>query len=549
MAQDNVDIFEKIIFSIPSAKTLLLMVFVLGAVYSASVYGLFRLFTSFPLQPFMGVYLAVFVFILPTLISGELFHNVLPDYPRNWGYFLALSNQLILFFYAAILSGADNPVNAWHIIWLGLTTVFLSSFLVLLLTVGDEFMQRIALVSPVQPLVILGVLHYFIGPYIQVPMGLYLTNLGVVLFAGILLFLVFKTLEYLFSSNTDVSMLQLTSGLLQKRQEALDLGYLTKPDVQTLKIENRSGEAVIAVPWIHPGPLEGFGGGEVTTRVIEHLNRDGKGFFFHVPSTHKSDLADPNDGDKIIDALADPELHDKASKLFRKEYEDVVFYGRKINGKKLVFMDAEEYDDYEVPVFREAIDPSETIIVDLHDHPRDDGPREELWYNTEDALYLRECLSDFLDELDRQSKHEYHAGFESRLLEIPVYASVEQVDGQKVLMLGFEENGVSSEIKEQVEQYYGDSYDEIVFFSTDTHRSIHELSSDDTVDFDDVIDVVETAESEVSRARIGFENRKSAPVKLLQEDYSSLIFSINILVRLAPLTLILLYLALIIWVF
>lgn len=549
MAQDNVDIFEKIIFRIPSTRRTVLLTFLLGLVYSGVTYLFFSLFTSFPIQPYMMVYLAVLIFVIPALVSGEIFHVFLPEYPRRWGYFLTLCNQLILFIYAAILSGADNPVNAWHVIWLGLTTVFLSTFLVLLLTLGDDFLKRIALVSPVQPLIALGVLHYFIGPYIQVPLGLYMTNIGVIFFAGLILVLAFKLLEYLFSSNTDVSVLGLTSGLLQKRQEALDLGYPTRPDVQTLKLVNKEGEAVIAVPWIHPGPLEGFGGGQVTTEIIEHLNADGNGFFFHVPSTHKSDLADPNDVENIIDALGDPELHARASRLFRKDYDGVTFYGRRINGKKIVFMDAENYDDYELSIFREVLDSDETLLVDLHAHDRHAGPREELWYNTEDALRFRGCLEDFLEKLEDQPVHDYSAGFESRLLEPPVYASVELVDGQKVLTLGFEENGISPEVKHNVKKHYGGRFDQIMFFSTDTHGSIHDLSSDRTADFDDIVEIIEKAESGLSPAKIGFENRKAETVKLLQEDYARLIFSINILVRLAPLTLILLYIALIIWVF
>jgi len=69
------------------------------------------------------------------------------------------------------------------------------------------------------------------------------------------------------------STLQLSSGILGKKAETLDLGYPTRPDVQTLKFENQTGEIDISIPWVHSGPMAGLGGGRLSTDVIEDLNQ------------------------------------------------------------------------------------------------------------------------------------------------------------------------------------------------------------------------------------------------------------------------------------
>lgn len=553
MGSDNLDIWKKVIFNIPSTKKIIGITVILGIIYSVLVYLGLKLFTPISIHGSIVLFIAAFVFILPAVVSAELFHRFIPKYPRKWGYFLAFCNVTVLFVYSMILTGANNFLNAWNILWLAITTVYLSNFLVLMLTIGYQYIKSISLLSLAQPLLILGAFHIFLGRSLEIPFLNYLTNFAVLLFTAVLLIIAFLVIEFLLKANVrNVSVLQLSSGLLQKTQETLDLGYYTKPDVQTLKIENQTGETEIAIPWIHPGPMEGFGGGRVSTKIIEKLNQKGKGFFFHVPSTHKSDPANPQDYGKILDAMKEPETHSKASKLLKKDYGMVKFYGRRINGKKTVFMEISEendYDDYELSVFREVIDPAETVLIDLHNHERElQGERKEVWYNTEAAETLRKHLLDFIDELEKQETYSYSAGFEVDPEDTKIFSMVEEVDGQKTLMFGIEGNEAGEEIQ-QLKKEYSNSFDEVVTFTTDTHRSIHDLSRTKQVDTERVRNVIEKSINTVSAANIGFTTNKSEKMKLLQEDYSSLIFSINILVRLAPLTLILLYLALILWLF
>lgn len=553
MGSDNLDLGKKIVFNIPSTKKIVLGTIILGFIYSILVYLGLNAFTPISFHVPLIIFIAIFIFILPTVTSAELFHKFIPEYPRKWGYFLAFCNQTILFVYSMILTGADNFLNAWNVLWLAIITVYLSNFLVLMLTIGYKYIKSISFLSLAQPALILAAFHFFLGRSLEIPFMTYLTNFAVLIFALLLLIAALKVTEFLMKANVrNVSILQLTSGLLQKKPETLDLGYFTKPDVQTLKFENQTEEVQISIPWIHPGPMEGFGGGRISTKIIEDLNDAGKGFFFHVPSTHKSDPANPQDYEKILDAMEEPETHSKSSKLLKKDYGMVRFYGRKINGKKTVYMEISEdnnYDDYELSVFREIIDPEETVLIDLHNHKRElQGQRDEVWYNTEAAERLRNHLLDFLDVLEKEEAYSYSAGFEVDPDDTKIFSLVEEVDNQKTLMFGIEGNEAGEEIQ-QLEKEYSNQFDEVVTFTTDTHRSIHDLSREKQVESERVRNVIETASESISKAEIGFTNNKTEKMKLLQEDYSGLIFSINILVRLAPLTLILLYLALVLWLF
>ncbi|MFB6208397.1 MAG: DUF2070 family protein [Candidatus Nanohaloarchaea archaeon] len=549
MPTDNVDVFKKIVFSIPPLRVTFALILLSGTVYAALFYYLLSLFTSFPVETGIIPLFAVLLFILPVLVSSELFHWILPDYPREWGYFLGLVNQLFLFVYFSILTGADNLVNAWHLLWLGLITVYLVNVLVLLASLGKGSFKRILLGSLVHPLLVILGFRYLTLDLIEIPLFAYLESFAIMLVAVTVLYIALKTLDYLIGSNlSTVSGFELTSGILQKSQEALDLGYEARPEVQTLKIKNRESETRIAVPWIHPGPLEGFGGGKVTRRIIDYLNSGGEGFFFHVPSSHLSDLADPDDVERIMDALDEPEGVSQASKLVKRDYGEVTFYGRNFGDKKIVFFENRtEIDDYEMAIFREVVDHEKVVLVDLHNH-LDEGKRETLNYNTEKAEQLRGYYRDFLEYLEEQPQKDYSAGFATEVNGYPVFALTEEVDGQSTLLFGVEGNGITRELIE-LEEELEEEFDEVMFFSTDTHASVHQLAKEKAPGKEDVRQVVLDAVEKVSPAMIGMAFNRSKTVKLLQEDYLSLIFSINILIRLAPITLILLYFALIIMVF
>jgi putative membrane protein len=548
MGTDNLDIFKKIIFSIPELKKIMAIIIGLGSVYATVTYLTFSGFADQALNWIVIPFLAFFVYIAPAVASGEVLYHVLPDYPRNWGYFLAMCNQALLFIYSLVMAGSESIVTTWNIIWLGLITVYLSNFFVLLLSVGYENLRKIGLTSLVQPLMILAAFHLFLGRYLQIPLTLYLLNFGFLLIMGLLLVIAFVIFDYLIGSNvSNVSVIQLASGLLQKRQEALDLGFPSNPDVQTFSIENQDSGLTFSVPWIHPGPLEGFGGGKITTHIIDGINDSEKGFFLHVPSTHQSDPADPRDTEKIVGAMNEPEKTAKASKMVMKEFDNAKFYGRTFGEQKIVFIDVKGFDDYEMAVFKEIIDLEDTTIVDLHNHNPDEGERAIMYYDTSMAEKMRRRMKEFIEALEELEQHEYSAGFELEMGDPSILALVEEVEDQKTLLYGVEGNGSSQNLRDLREEFR-ETYDEVLLFSTDTHSSIHEMATKEQIEKSRVRKAVELAASKISKASIGLAHGEAEKMKLLRQDYASLIFSINILVRLIPLTLALFYITLVVWV-
>ncbi|MFO7793439.1 MAG: DUF2070 family protein [Candidatus Nanohaloarchaea archaeon] len=546
MGADNVDIFKKIIFSLPPLKYQITGIFVLGLIYTLASFIAFEAFAPINIASMLIPLFYLLIFVFPTLLAGELFCRVLNKYPRDWSFFLALVNQLSLFLYIMVLSGANNAVNAWNIVWLLLITLYLINVLVLVMSVGFEYIKKIALISFVQPASLAAIFYFFIGDALEISTYDYVFSFASFLAASAFLLAILVIVDYLIKTNTDVSAFTLTSRLLQNRREALDLGFESRPEVQTLKIDNGE-ESIFLAPWVHPGPLAGFGGGKVSEKIISELNESGRGFFFHVPCTHKEDLADPNDSEKLLDSVSNPELADNASKIIRREYEKVQFYGRKIGDNKVVYMIADGIDDYDVGIFTEDIDLEDVLLVDLHNHDIQQGPEKEVQYGTVEASELKQSFDQFLKELDGQELEEYHAGVkvsEDRDL----VALTEKVGDQETLLIGSDTNGITKDLRD-LKSDYESNFDYSLVFSTDTHSSIHEMANLKSTDTEEVKSLVEASKKDLSPAQIGLGTMKSDPVKLLKYDYNGLVSSVNILIRLVVISLFIFYLLLVLWIF
>jgi putative membrane protein len=187
------------------------------------------------------------------------------------------------------------------------------------------------------------------------------------------------------------------------------------------------------------------------------------------------------------------------------------------------------------------------VIIDLHNHERNKEPKDQLMYGTVEAEHFRNCLKDFLGELEKCELHEYRAGFATEVAGTPKFALLEEVAGQRILVFGTEGNGISHEMMDVACKYEKD-FDDIIMFTTDTHSSIHSMIADRHVDPKSLENIIESARENVSKASAGFTSKKAEPMKLLKDDYLGLAYSINILARLIPLTLFLLYIALILWI-
>jgi putative membrane protein len=127
-------------------------------------------------------------------------------------------------------------------------------------------------------------------------------------------------------------------------------------------------------------------------------------------------------------------------------------------------------------------------------------------------------------------------------------AVIERVADQEVLLMGIDTNGVTPDMRALQEEYHS-TFDRVLLFSTDTHASIHELANTTRSNVDAMRRAVAAATDDVAPATIGLTSRTTRPLQLLKNDYNGLVFSVNILIRLAILMLVLLYVFLVVWIF
>ncbi|OYR50077.1 DUF2070 family protein [Halorubrum sp. Ea8] len=548
MGADNVDVFQRLVFSVPPLKVQIPALVGLSGVYSLLAFVAFSTFTPLSPAPSSVLPVAVLLFLLPFLFAGELFHRLLPSYPRSWSFFLAAVNQFVLFVYSLVLSGANDVGNVWSIVWLLFITIYLINILALVVSTGIDRYKRILLVSLAEPAALIAAFYAFAGGDLGFSTYRHVFAFASLLIAAAFLVSVLALVDYLIRSNTDVSAFALTSGILRNDRESLDLGVEAEPVVETLAIDN-GRRLTLAAPWVHPGPLGGFGGGQLSGNVIEALNEgESHGFFLHVPCTHKEDLSNPTDARKILDAVADPDGVGRASRLVHEDYGEIEFYGRRIGDKQVVYLHSEGIDDYDTGVFMRDVDESEVLLVDLHKHDIQDGPTKEVQYGSSEADRLKDRFDDFRERLAEESLHGYAAGFAVERTDQDMIAVVETVDGQDVLTIGIDTNGVTPDIRE-MEDRCGEAFDEVLVFSTDTHASIYELANMKQSNVDALEAAIERALDDVSPATVGLESRKTDPLKLLKNDYNGLVFSVNILIRLTVIALLALYALLVLWLF
>lgn len=577
MGADNVDAFQRFIFSVPPLRVQSAALVVLSAVYAVGTFGGIWLFTPFAPDPSRIVPVAALIFLIPFVVAAELFPRVLDGYPRPWSYFLALTSQFVLFVYALVLSGANNVGNAWSIVWLSFITLYLINILVLVVSTGIDRSDRILLASLTEPALLIAAFYALGGSDLGFSTYRHVFAFASLLIAAGFLVLVLVVVDYLIKSNTDVSAFALTSGLLRNDRESLDLGVEARPSVETFAVDNGS-RLTVAAPWVHPGPLGGFGGGQLSGNLIDALNggeesestdrtepvadggaqtavEDEAGFFFHVPCTHKEDLSNPADAERILDAVAAPERTDRASRLVtesygeREGYADVRFHGRRIGDKEVIVLHGEGIDDYDTGVFMRDVDHDEVLLIDQHKHDIQNGPDVEIQYGSAEADRLKRAFDDFRDRLaDAELADDYAAGFAVTRTGQDALAMVESVDGQEVLWIGVDTNGLTPDVRATADAYR-DEFDAVIPFSTDTHASIHELANMRESDTDAIERAVDRAVDDRSPATVGFESRRTEPVKLLKNDYNGLVFSVNILIRLTLISLVTLYALLVLWLF
>ncbi|ERH08788.1 MAG: hypothetical protein J07HX64_00537 [halophilic archaeon J07HX64] len=357
-------------------------------------------------------------FAVAALVGGETTQLLVPVYPRNWGYYLALVCLVlvgVLVPVGVLLGGATDDAAAP--VWFALGTAFLFSVQGLVISGDIPGVWRYGPASAVQPAVL------FFGLTVATPLSLSLSAhapaIAVLVGVGVGLVLISGFVELLMRANVpEVRAFEITSNLVQRTPLHLGMGFSMDRPVQTFAVETDDGQTQITTPWVHPGILEGIGGARLTPNVLATLNgqtdetpgdsednmprgnsdpgdkpsgdgssgisADGgnpgddgdQGFFWHVPCTHLSDSPDPYVHEPVLDGVSDPETTGEASRLISRTYDETTFHGRRYGENRVVFFESDEFADIEVDIFGEVIDPERTLVVDRHVRVEETGRGE-----------------------------------------------------------------------------------------------------------------------------------------------------------------------------
>ena len=111
---------------------------------------------------------------------------------------------------------------------------------------------------------------------------------------------------------------------------------------------------------------------------------------------------------------------------------------------------------------------------------------------------------------------------------ISLYALVEEVDGQRTACVAADRNERPHALMAAREQL--DGFDEVLLLTTDTHASVTENRFNPQTPPERIRALAETAADEVADAEAGL-TTDSAEVELMRQDYSRLLFTLNILAR------------------
>jgi putative membrane protein len=585
----NLDIFEVFVVSIPRVRRVAGYVVGVSVLAGLLTAGAVAVGTDVGLSTELGVFgdaelptplVLVAAFAVAALVGGETTQLLVPSYPRNWGYFLALvclAVAGVLVPAATVVGGATDSSPAP--VWFALGSVFLFSSQVLVISDDIPGAWRQLPASAVQPALL------FAGLTAATPLSLSVSThtpyIAVLVGAAVGLVAVSGFAEVLMRSNvSEVRAFEITSHLVQREPLHLGMGVTRSVPVQTFAVETADGRTRVAAPWVHPGILERIGGAKLTPNVLGALNNtagegtnntgdereratsntagpdsagesaravggegrpdsargDGggniggeQGFFWHIPSTHLSDSPDPRVHERVLGAVGDPETTSVASQLVSRTYNETTFHGRRYGEKRVVFVESDEYADIEADIFGEVIDPERTLVVDRHVRVAD-TPRSEVHTDAPDAETLRVYLREFLSVLDEQPLSEYRAGdaVDIDVEGISLYALVEEVNGQRTACVAADRNERPHALVDARKQL--DRFDEVLLFTTDTHASVTENRFDPQTRPDQIRTLVETAAAEVADAEAGL-TADSAEVELMRGDYSRLMFSLNILAR------------------
>ena len=545
--------FLKIVFSAPDPKKSIFWIFGLGLIYGFITYLMIGNSLSLNnLHVFLGF--SILVYILPALVYGSLAHTFIKNFYKRRAYLLAGINEFLLFLGFLSITFVSAPTDLVNLMWWWIALIYSIDVLAILGSFGKNGKLVSVVYSLLYPGIIGVILYFFYDLYLYGPESLIMIrSIGLVTLGASIVFLIYL-MDYFFSLNvSEISTLDLFSAFLNKEPLNLKNGVEINSLLQVLKIKNGE-ELNIAAPWLHPGPLRTLGGGHLSHQIINGLNNGKKGFFWHVPSCHEQDPSDSSVTEILLDKSEEnpAEFFSKGTRLLSVEDGEYKIYGQKIGEFYLVLLELEGEDDYEISIFRNLSKRlgKKILFVDSHNHIPPENEDVIMLAESKEAEKLEDLVEKLIEKLDEEEQKEIRAGGDVVNKEVNFMNLVLEVGGQRNAFVTLDSNGLSSEMRENLEKI-SDKFDldNTILLTTDAHKEADILSLEDKLDLEELEESLKKALEGLKPSEIGLLERKIENVRVLGKDYHTIKSSVNLITHLFPILLLALYISVLIILF
>ena len=522
--------FQKILFKAQSYKKSLITIFI-----SSFIFGfILSFFDGIPrLQnPFIDIFIFAFIlFIIPSIIYAIIINIILKKFNKDRAFLLSLINQLLIFSSIIISLGIDRLV----VFIIGI----LYSINLFSITGTEGKKGLIPLFAPlIYFLPIFFFLDYFLIFNLSYIFFLSIIGLGIVLMGSIIL------TEYFFHLNIpNISVLKMVSSFINDDIAIVDTGTYIDTIIQKLNFKNDYGSFKIVIPWLHPGPLKGIGGGSMSTEVIKSLNRNRKGFFWHFPSSHEDDPVNPEINERILQKERKYSFNDKSTYLLKTTSGKFTIYGQRFNEFYLFILEGRRKDDYDSTIFHEMrnLFDKKVIFVDTHNHAPFSDVDPNLVYGEAEAVRLKEAVFKLKDRLDSDKLKQFKIG--SHFSESnDFFVLTQSIADQKYLFLTMDCNGISPELTKKIIDFKKDQdYNEMLFLTTDAHDVTDFIVKEKNITSELIKLAMESSENNMSKAKVGLMQEKLEDVKVLKNDWHKIFASLNYMLHFFPVSLIVIF--------
>lgn len=524
--------FQRLFFKAPNYKKSLKFILV----SSVSFAILLRILGNFIFfdQIFMDIFIySTVIFLLPTLLYSFVIKKIFKTFNRKRSFLLGAINMLLVFIGIMFSLGTDRFV----VFILGV----LYSVNLLSLT-GIEGKKGI--VPIISPLVYFALIFHLLD-YFAIFNLSYIHFVSIVSLGIVLMLCIYLT-EYFFHLNIpDMSAVGILSSFINNDIATIDCGTEIDTPLQKLHFKNNVDDFKMLIPWLHPGPIKGFGGGSMSTELIDKVNEEGKGFFWHFPSSHEDDPTDPSINDRIHNFETEYDYSAKATKILKESDGKYNFYGQKFENFYVFFIDGKHKDDYDSMIYREikrCFD-EKVVFVDTHNHAPFDENDDVLEYGEKEADLVRDNIFKLKDKLDTEELHSLKVGsYVSDNKDFIVIA--EKVGNEDYLLVTLDSNGISKELTKELKEFRKElGFDKVIFFTTDAHDVANFIIKEKGISAEKIEHGMELAADNMEECEVGLMEGVLEDVKVLKDDWHMFHASLNHMLHFFPVAILVIYLA------